>query len=88
MLYWCGIAVLGNYESGARSNSSLAVPLAIPQGLWILGLAWFAVLAILYALHGLLMCLRGRSDTAHQKLGVSSLEEEIQASGARKEKQP
>lgn len=88
LLYWCGATVLDNYDSGARSNSSLAVPLAIPQGLWLLGLAWFALLALLYALHGLLLCLRGRPDAAHQKLGVSSLEEEIQASGAREEKQP
>lgn len=88
LLYWCGEAVWSNYESGARSNSSLAVPLAIPQGLWLLGLAWFALLAVLYALHGLVLCLRGRAEGAHQKLGVSSLEEEIQASGAREEKQP
>lgn len=88
LLYWCAMTVLGNYESGARSNSSLAVPLAIPQGVWLLGLAWFALLAFFYALYGAWLCLRGRPQDAHQRLGVSSLEEEIRASGAREESRP
>lgn len=83
LFYWSAQLVLGNYDSGARSNSSLAMPLVIPQGIWLVGLAWFALLSVLYALYGLIMCLRGRSDLAHAKLGVASLEEEIQASGAR-----
>lgn len=83
LFYWSGQLVLGNYESGARSNSSLAMPLVIPQGIWLVGLAWFALLAMLYAMHGLVLCLRGRSEQAHAQLGVASLEEEIQASGAR-----
>jgi TRAP-type C4-dicarboxylate transport system permease small subunit len=83
LLYWCGHVVLGNYESGARSNSSLAMRLAIPQGIWLVGLAWFALLSVLYALHGLVQCLRGRPEEAHRRLGVASLEEEIVASGTR-----
>ncbi len=88
LLYWCGMTVWDNYQSGARSNSSLALPLALPQAFWLLGLAWFALLSALYALYGLVMCVRGQSALAHRKLGVSSLEEEIVASGARKEVQP
>lgn len=87
LLYWCGQVVLGNYQSGARSNSSLALPLAIPQGIWLVGLAWFALLSVLYALYGLLKCLQGRPEEAHQRLGVASLEEEIEASVSR-EPQP
>lgn len=83
LLYWCGHVVLGNYESGARSNSSLSVLLAIPQGIWLVGLAWFALLAVLYALYGLVKCLRGQAEEAHRRLGVASLEEEIEASGTR-----
>lgn len=83
LLYWCGHVVMANYDSGARSNSSLAVPLALPQGIWLVGLAWFALLAVLYTVHGLLLCLRGRAEEAHRRLGVASLEEEIEASGSR-----
>lgn len=85
LLYWAGQLVLSNWASGARSNSSLAIRLAWPQGLWLLGLAWFALLALLYAAVGLWQCLRGRHEAAHQRLGVASLKEEIDASTARAE---
>ena len=62
--------------------------LAIPQGVWLLGLAWFALLALFYALYGAWLCLRGRPQDAHHRLGVSSLEDEIRASGAREESRP
>ncbi|MBO9512713.1 MAG: TRAP transporter small permease [Variovorax sp.] len=88
LLFWCGAMVLGNYDSGARSNSSLSVPLAVPQAVWLLGLAWFAALALLYALYGLRNCLRGRADLAHRRLGVAALEEEIDANVSRGESQP
>lgn len=82
-LYWCGQTVLGNLQSGARSNSSMAVPLAIPQGIWLLGLAWFALLAVMYAVYGLWKCLTGQPEAAHHRLGVASLEEEIDANVAK-----
>jgi len=81
-LYFCGLTVWGNLQIGARSNSSLSLPLAIPQGLWLLGLAWFALLAAGYALFGLWQALRGRHDLVQQRLGVAALQEEIKASVA------
>lgn len=84
LLYWSAQLVLGNYQSGARSNSSLSLPLVIPQGIWLIGLAWFALLSVLYALLGLRLCLRGQPEQAHKKLGVASLEEEIEANVSRK----
>lgn len=79
LLYWCAQTVIGNWQTGARSNSSLALPLVWPQALWLLGLAWLAVLSTLYAMYGLGRCLTGRPQDAHAKLGVASLEEEIEA---------
>ena len=38
---------------GARSNSSLALPLAWPQGIWALGIAFFALVAIVFALRAI-----------------------------------
>lgn len=83
LLYFCGLTVLGNLQSGARSNSSLSLPLAIPQGLWLLGLAWFALLALGYATFGLWQLLHGRADLAQQRLGVAALQDEINASVAK-----
>lgn len=79
LLYWCGLTVWGNFESGARSNSSLAIPLAIPQGIWLIGIAWLALVAVVYALFGLVRTLTGRAEETHQVLGMASLEEEIEA---------
>ena len=84
LLYWSAQLVLGNYQSGARSNSSLSLPLVIPQGIWLVGLAWFALLSVLYTLLGLRLCLRGRPEQTHRQLGVASLEEEIEANMSRK----
>jgi TRAP-type C4-dicarboxylate transport system permease small subunit len=82
LLYYCGLTVWGNVQSGARSNSSLSLPLAIPQGLWLLGLAWFALLALACAVFGLWQVLRGRHELVQQRLGVAALQDEIQASVA------
>ncbi len=88
LLYWCGAMVAGNWKSGARSNSSLAIRLAWPQGLWLLGLAWFALLSAAYAAAGLWHCLRGRAELTHGHLGMASLKEEIDASTAGAEARP
>ena len=83
LLYWCAQLVLGNWQTGARSNSSLSLPMAIPQGIWLLGLAWFALTASLYAVFGLWKCLSGRAAEAHQRLGVATPLDEIDASTGR-----
>jgi TRAP-type C4-dicarboxylate transport system permease small subunit len=85
MVYWCAHTVLSNWQSGARSNSSLSIPLVWPQGIWLLGLAWLALLSTLYAVYGLIRCLRGRTADAHRLLGTASLQEEIQAAGSGQE---
>jgi TRAP-type C4-dicarboxylate transport system permease small subunit len=79
LVYWCAMAVLSNAQSGARSNSALAVPLVVPQGLWLAGLAWFAVVAVLSAVVGVWTLLRQGAQPANRLLGVASLQEEIEA---------
>lgn len=79
LLYWCAHTVMGNAEMGARSNSSLAIPLVWPQALWLLGFVWLALVSTLFSLYGLWACLRGRSDDANAVLGMASLQEEIEA---------
>ncbi len=79
LVYWCAMGVLSNAQSGARSNSSLAVPLVVPQGLWLAGLVWFAVVATLSAIVGAWTLLRQGAQPANRLLGVASLQEEIEA---------
>lgn len=49
-------------DLGAVSNTTLAVPLVVPQGLWALGLTWFTLVAAL--LTGLVIVRLGKGDFA------------------------
>jgi len=80
LAYWCLQVVLQNGAMGARSNSSLALPLIIPQSIWFIGIAWFAIASLLLALSGLAWLVRREFRAIHEALGVGSLQEEIQAS--------
>lgn len=80
LTYWCAVVVIGNFDMGARSNTSLAMPLAWPQGLWLLGLVWFSIASIVLfgvALHGV---ATRRFDQVQKLFGVASVEEEVERS--------
>jgi TRAP-type C4-dicarboxylate transport system permease small subunit len=79
LVYWCSQTVLQNAAMGARSNSSLAMPLVAPQSVWLLGMIWFAIVCFVLAAAGLVWLLRRKFVEVHQALGVGSLQEEISA---------
>jgi TRAP-type C4-dicarboxylate transport system permease small subunit len=80
-LAWFGAQTAAeSWSLGARSNSALSVPLAIPQGVWVAGLVWFCLATGLLALRAVLNLARGRGDLVEQEVGVASLAEEIEAS--------
>jgi TRAP-type C4-dicarboxylate transport system permease small subunit len=54
----------------ARSASDLQVLLAIPQGIWALGLTWFAFVAGVYLLRGLVMLVRGKIHDVQALMGI------------------
>ncbi len=80
LAYWCLQVVVQNGEMGARSNSSLALPLILPQSIWLIGIAWFAIVSLALALVGLAWLVRRQFRDIHDALGVGSLQEEISAS--------
>ena len=80
LTYWCAQTVMQNAASGARSNSTLGLQIALPQSIWLLGLAWFAFSVCISACIGLAQLLRGRIDAVTAALGVSTLDEEVAAS--------
>ncbi len=77
--YWCLQTVLQNAAMDAHSNSSLAMPLAVPQSLWWIGIAWFAVASWALTICGVVWLLQRRTEHLHRSLGVGSLQEEISA---------
>jgi hypothetical protein len=62
--------VMTSFGMGARSNSSLSVPLVYPQSIWAFGIVWFAFVAILLALRSLLALLAGDRATVQRLAGL------------------
>jgi len=54
----------------ARSASDLQIQLAIPQGIWAVGLTWFAFVAGIYSLRGLWLLARGRFKEVQAAMGI------------------
>ncbi|MGG5887717.1 TRAP transporter small permease subunit [Falsiroseomonas sp. HC035] len=59
------------------STSPLQVQLWIPQGVWFAGLALFAVVAVLLALHAASLLARGRVREVNAWYGPPTVDEEI-----------
>lgn len=62
---------------GARAMSPLATPLAIPQGLWLAGLAVFLLVAVCLLGKTLQHLFAGRRDAAMALVSSRSAEEEV-----------
>ena len=83
---WRGWAVVReSWEFGARDSSALTIPLVVPQGLWVVGITVFFVVAVVLFVEALtLLALRRWSDV-DQLLGPRTLideaDEAIEAAG-------
>ncbi len=80
-LAWFGAqTVAESFALGARSNSAMAVPLVIPQAIWLAGLVWFLIVTAWLAVRTIVLLASGRADAVEREVGIVSLEEEIEAS--------
>lgn len=61
-----------SYESGSRSQSALETPLAIPQAVWLAGLAFFVAVALLLLARALVAWARGDLDGLFRLIGSKS----------------
>lgn len=74
---WYGYDVMAqSWRLHAHSNSALAVPLAVPQGLWFAGYAWFVVCAVALLLRAALPFFDGDWDSVNRLIGARSMEED------------
>ena len=79
-LVWYGAQVLADsIRFGSSSQSSLALPKAVPQALWLAGLAWFALVAAILLAASLWAVLRGDWRRVHRIAGAQQLEDELSA---------
>ena len=80
LVYYGALVVLDNWELDARSNSTLHMPLAIPQGLWLLGLTWFAVCTAVLLVVAVNAVVSGRHREVQEMFGIATVSEEVEAS--------
>lgn len=65
-------------ESGSRSISALAAPLAIPQAVWFAGFVVFLAVASVYLLRAMLAFAKGDLRRVRELLGARSIQEEME----------
>ena len=74
---WYGYGVMAqSWAVNAHSNSALAVPLAVPQGLWFAGYAWFVLCAVALLLRALLPFMVADWASVNALIGARSMEED------------
>jgi TRAP-type C4-dicarboxylate transport system permease small subunit len=74
-----GYAVfMQSLTADTHSMSGLAIRLAIPQAIWVLGLALFVVVALLLLIRGALALVAGDNSTIVRLLGSRSATEEVE----------
>lgn len=76
---WLTLADTLAFQS--RANTPLQTPLWIPQGLWMAGLAYFSLAAVVHALRAVLL-LVAAPDRLAAEYGGESVEEEVEAFAA------
>lgn len=78
-LTWQGwLMFLKSVDRGSVSLTPLATPLAIPQFLWVAGLAFFMAVMVLLLLRALTFFITGRVEEAHRLLGSRTAMQELQ----------
>ena len=65
----------------ARSVSTLQVPMALPQGIWWVGIFWFACMAVLIPLQAMARLLRRDGPGFERLVGSLRVTEEISQAG-------
>ena len=66
-----------SWALGARENTTLATPLVIPHGLWLIGLGWFALVCLEQVAQALLALARGGLPAVIRQAGPATTLDEL-----------
>ena len=66
-----------SWSMGARSMSHLQIPIVIPQGLWWIGLFWFACTAVLAPVQAIWRLIQGDRAGFEALIGSADIDAEI-----------
>lgn len=81
-LAWYALSVLQEtWKLGARSQSTLQVPLIFPQGIWWIGLFWFATVACLTPVFAIQRLIARDVDGAEALISNPDLSDEMKEIG-------
>lgn len=81
-LAWFSFTVLAqSWAVGAKSQSTLQIPMFLPQGFWWIGLFWFATVAVLTPLLAIVRLLKGDEDGFARALATADLADEMSQIG-------
>lgn len=81
MAYFTFDVLSDSWKLGARSVSTLQIPLVIPQSIWWLGLVWFATMAVLTPIYAAARILAGDTRGFDAALSNTSLTDELEQIG-------
>ncbi len=77
LAYFCANVLLDTIELRATSNTTLGVPLWIPQTLWLGGLVLFAAVGMLLFVLSLVMLVRREFETVQILVGSRTVNDEV-----------
>lgn len=63
---------------GSRSNTTLGIPLAVPQALWTLGLVWFTLVALSRTIQALRALLRNDMNEVARVAAAPSTDDDVE----------
>src|SRR5690606_20799382 len=77
LLWRGGLVALTSWRLSASASTGLGLPLVVPQGLWVAGLALFAVMAVAQTVHCAVLLCTGASKEADSRFGTKPIEAEV-----------
>ena len=77
MVYFGLQMLMSSIRFGATSQSSLAIPKAVPQALWLAGLGWFLFVAVVLLVNCLVSIAKGEWHRVALLAGAQQLEDEL-----------
>jgi TRAP-type C4-dicarboxylate transport system permease small subunit len=77
-----------SWSMGARSVSTLQTPMILPQGIWWVGLFWFACIAVLVPVQAIARLIQRDRPGFDGLIGSLRVTEEIEQAGAGKAMKP
>ena len=70
LFYSAAILLVENFQLGGTSATTLRMPLFLPQGIWVLGLGWFALVSVVFLGKGLRALARRRFSEVDDLIGL------------------